>query len=238
MTDNPSPCLAESINNALHQLMASDESVVLIGQDIGRLGGVFRVTKELQDRFGATTAGVRDALLAESSIVGQAIGMSLSGLEPIYEIQFDGFISPAMNQSSHRPPRSRRDRNSEQALDLVIRVPRRAQDSCHQAHTQNLRRSSCFAHTPGLHIAFPSCPTRGLRPCLQYACRLRTPVCFFERTPSARSESMRSPQPAQPMCALGARTVRHRDEHSRRRLRGRARRCAPRCTSPRSNCGS
>ena len=53
MTDNPSPCLAESINNALHQLMASDESVVLIGQDIGRLGGVFRVTKGLQDRFGA-----------------------------------------------------------------------------------------------------------------------------------------------------------------------------------------
>ena len=121
MTDNPSPCLAESINDALHQLMASDESVVLIGQDIGRLGGVFRVTKGLQERFGESR--VRDALLAESSIVGQAIGMSLCGLKPICEIQFDGFIYPAMNQIVSQAARITTRWNDNQALNLVIRVP-------------------------------------------------------------------------------------------------------------------
>ena len=76
MTAATSGSLAESLNGALAELMESDESVVLVGQDIGRLGGVFRVTKGLQERFGRVR--VRDAILAESSIVGQAIGMSLS----------------------------------------------------------------------------------------------------------------------------------------------------------------
>ena len=79
--------------------MASDESVVLVGQDIGRLGGVFRVTKGLQKRFGQDR--VRDAILAESSIVGQAIGMSLSGLKPVCEIQFEGFIYPGDEPDRH-----------------------------------------------------------------------------------------------------------------------------------------
>ena len=177
MTDNPSPCLAESINDALHQLMASDESVVLIGQDIGRLGGVFRVTKGLLERF--SESRVRDALLAESSIVGQAIGMSLCGLKPICEIQFDGFIYPAMNQIVSQAARITTRWNDDQALNLVIRVPVGGGIRAVEHHSES--NEAYFAHTPGLHVAFPSCPTDAA-PMLQYACHLGTPVIFFEPT--------------------------------------------------------
>ena len=114
-------CLAESLNGALGDLMETDESVVLVGQDIGRLGGVFRVTKGLQERFGSDR--VRDAVLAESSIVGQAIGMSLSGLKPVCEIQFEGFIYPGMNQIITQAARIKARWNDDVALNLVIRVP-------------------------------------------------------------------------------------------------------------------
>ena len=138
-----------------YRVMASDESVVLIGQDIGRLGGVFRVTKGLQDRFGQSR--VRDALLAESSIVGQAIGMSLCGLKPICEIQFDGFIYPAMNQIVSQAARITTRWNDDQALNLVIRVPVGGGIRAVEHHSES--NEAYFAHTPGLHVAFPSCPT-------------------------------------------------------------------------------
>jgi 2-oxoisovalerate dehydrogenase E1 component beta subunit len=203
MTDDPSTCLAESINNALHQLMANDEAVVLIGQDIGRLGGVFRVTKGLQDRFGQ--GRVRDALLAESSIVGQAIGMSLCGLKPICEIQFDGFIYPAMNQIVSQAARITTRWNDDQALNLVIRVPVGGGIRAVEHHSES--KEAYFAHTPGLHVAFPSCPTDAA-PMLQYACHLGTPVIFFEPTRLYWKRKRQSREQPEPTSALGARTVR------------------------------
>ena len=99
MTTARPSCLAESLNGTLSDMMDRDSSIVLIGQDIGRLGGVFRVTRGLQGRFGVDR--VRDAVLAESSIVGQAIGMSIAGLKPICEIQFDGFVYLATVSYTH-----------------------------------------------------------------------------------------------------------------------------------------
>ena len=175
MTIAAPTCLAESINGALHQLLESDESVVLVGQDIGRLGGVFRVTSGLQERFGESR--VRDALLAESSIVGQAIGMSLCGLKSICEIQFEGFIYPAMNQIVTQAARITTRWNDDQALHLVIRVPVGGGIRAVEHHSES--NEAYFAHTPGLLVAFPSCPSDAAS-MLQYSCHLGAPVIFFE----------------------------------------------------------
>lgn len=203
MTNGSPGCLAESLNGALHQLMDSDESVVLIGQDIGRLGGVFRVTRGLQERFG--TRRVRDALLAESSIVGQAIGMSMSGLKPICEIQFEGFIYPAMNQIVTQAARLRNRWNDALELHLVIRVPVGGGIRAVEHHSES--NEALFAHSPGLHVAYPSCPSDAAS-MLEYACGLGSPVVFFEpkRLYWKRRRQPREPAPA--VSALGARTIR------------------------------
>jgi 2-oxoisovalerate dehydrogenase E1 component beta subunit len=173
--DTKPGCLAESLNGALHELMESDDSVVLVGQDIGRLGGVFRVTKGLQERFGE--GRVRDAILAESSIVGQAIGMSLSGLKPVCEIQFEGFIYPGMNQIVTQAARITTRWNDGVALNLVIRVPVGGGIRAVEHHSES--NEAYFAHTPGLHVAFPSCPDDAAA-MLKYSCSVGSPVIFFE----------------------------------------------------------
>ncbi|HKV21871.1 MAG TPA: transketolase C-terminal domain-containing protein [Mycobacterium sp.] len=197
------PSLAESLNRALHDLMETDESVVLVGQDIGRLGGVFRVTKGLQKRFGAER--VRDAILAESSIVGQAIGMSLSGLTPVCEIQFEGFVYPGMNQIVTQAARIASRWNDEIALNLVIRVPVGGGIRAVEHHSES--NEAYFAHAPGLHVAFPSCPTDAAA-MLTYSCSLGAPVIFFE---PKRLYWKRRQQPRdvlEPDSPLGARVVR------------------------------
>ncbi len=196
--------LAESINGALTELMKSDDSVVLIGQDIGRLGGVFRVTKGLQERFGRDR--VRDAVLAESSIVGQAIGMALSGLKPVCEIQFEGFIYPAMNQIVTQAARITSRWNDDIALNLVIRVPIGGGIRAVEHHSES--NEAYFAHTPGLHVAFPSCPSDAAA-MLKHSCTLGSPVIFFE---PKRLYFKRRQQPrelSQPVSPLSARVVRH-----------------------------
>jgi 2-oxoisovalerate dehydrogenase E1 component beta subunit len=203
MTDGRASCLAESLNDALGHLMDTDDSVVLIGQDIGRLGGVFRVTRGLQERFGSTR--VRDAILAESSIVGQAIGMALCGLKPVCEIQFEGFIYPAMNQIVTQAARMTSRWNEDLALHLVIRVPVGGGIRAVEHHSES--NEALFAHVPGLHVAYPSNPmdAEGM---LTYACGLGQPVIFFE--PKwlywKRTQQARAPSPHGSV--LGARTVR------------------------------
>jgi pyruvate dehydrogenase E1 component beta subunit len=175
MTNPPPTCVAEAINGALDHLMGDDDSVVLIGQDIGRLGGVFRVTRGLQKRFGPSR--VRDALLAESTIVGQAVGMALSGLKPICEIQFEGFIYPAMNQIVTQAARIATRWGDGQALHLVIRVPVGGGIRAVEHHSES--NEALFAHTPGLHVAYPSASDDAAA-MLEYACLLGSPVVFFE----------------------------------------------------------
>lgn len=169
MTTARPSCLAESLNGALSELMDRDSSIVLIGQDIGRLGGVFRVTRGLQSRFG--TGRVRDAVLAESSIVGQAIGMSMAGLKPICEIQFDGFVYLAMNQIVTQAARMITRWNGELDLHLVVRVPVGGGIRAVEHHSESPRRCS-----PTLRAC--TSPTRR---------RPRTPPrCSTTRATSAR----------------------------------------------------
>jgi 2-oxoisovalerate dehydrogenase E1 component beta subunit len=203
MTSQSPTCLAESINGALHQLLVSDESVVLIGQDIGRLGGVFRVTKGLQKRFGESR--VRDAVLAESSIVGQAIGMSLGGLKPICEIQFEGFIYPAMNQIVTQAARIITRWNDDQSLNLVIRVPVGGGIRAVEHHSES--NEAYFAHTPGLLVAFPSCP-EDASSMLQYSCHLGSPVIFFEPKRLYWKRRRQPRDEREPRSEFGARTLR------------------------------
>lgn len=198
------PSLAESLNGALSELMENDESVVLVGQDIGRLGGVFRVTKGLQKRFGPDR--VRDAVLAESSIVGQAIGMSLSGLKPVCEIQFEGFIYPGMNQIVTQAARIKSRWNDDIALNLVIRVPVGGGIRAVEHHSES--NEAYFAHTPGLHVAFPSCPDDAAA-MLKYSCSLGSPVVFYEPKRLYWKRKQHSRAPAEPRSLVSARVVRH-----------------------------
>ncbi len=197
------PSLAESLNGALGDLMESDESVVLVGQDIGRLGGVFRVTKGLQERFGPNR--VRDAVLAESSIVGQAIGMSLSGLKPVCEIQFEGFIYPGMNQIVTQAARIKTRWNDDIALNLVIRVPVGGGIRAVEHHSES--NEAYFAHTPGLHVAFPSCPADAAE-MLKYSCSLGSPVIFYEPKRLYWKRRQHPRDPFDSPSAVGARVVR------------------------------
>jgi pyruvate dehydrogenase E1 component beta subunit len=183
--------------------MDTDESVVLVGQDIGRLGGVFRVTKGLQKRFGESR--VRDAILAESSIVGQAIGMSLSGLKPICEIQFEGFIYPAMNQIVTQAARMTARWDDEIALHLVIRVPVGGGIRAVEHHSES--NEAYFAHTPGLHVAFPSTPTDAAA-MLKYSCSLGSPVIFFEPKRLYWNRKQRLRESSDPESPLSARVIR------------------------------
>ena len=196
-------CLAESLNGTLHELMEDDESVVLVGQDIGRLGGVFRVTKGLQGRFGPIR--VRDAILAESAIVGQAIGMALSGLKPICEIQFEGFVYPAMNQIVTQAARIPTRWNDDIALSLVVRVPVGGGIRAVEHHSES--NEAVFAHAPGLHVAFPSCPTDAAA-MLKYACSLGSPVVFYEPKRLYWNRNQHPRELSEPASPLSARVVR------------------------------
>jgi 2-oxoisovalerate dehydrogenase E1 component subunit beta len=203
VTSTTPNCLAESLNETLHELMETDESVVLVGQDIGRLGGVFRVTKGLQKRFGPSR--VRDAVLAESSIVGQAIGMSLSGLKPVCEIQFEGFIYPAMNQIVTQAARIITRWNDEIPLNLVIRVPVGGGIRAVEHHSES--NEALFAHTPGLHVAYPSCPIDAAE-MLKFSCLLGSPVIFFEPKRLYWKRKQRSRELTAPASPLSARVIR------------------------------
>lgn len=203
MIDAKPGSLAESINGALHDLMNDDQSVVIIGQDVGRLGGVFRVTKGLQEKFGP--ARVRDAILAESSIVGQAIGMSLSGLTPICEIQFEGFVYPAMNQIVTQAAKMTTRWNDEIALNLVIRVPVGGGIRAVEHHSES--NEAYFAHTPGLHVAYPSCPTDAAA-MLKHSTTLGSPVIFFEPKRLYWKRKQRQRDLSEPASPMSARIVR------------------------------
>ncbi|WP_066907186.1 alpha-ketoacid dehydrogenase subunit beta [Millisia brevis] len=197
--------LAGALNATLAELLDTDPRVLLIGQDIGRLGGVFRVTRGLQQRFGEER--VRDAVLSESSIVGQAIGMSLSGLVPVCEIQFESFVYPAMNQLVTQAARMRTRWSGETALPLVVRIPAGGGIRGVEHHSES--NEAYFAHTAGLTVAFPSAPADASA-MLRHSCSVDSPVVFFEpkRLYWSRKTAPRAPA-ATGDTATGARIVRH-----------------------------
>src|SRR5207237_6754805 len=117
---NAEPVMVQAINRALEQALGADERVVVMGQDVGKLGGVFRATDGLQARFGA--ARVFDTPLAESAIVGTAFGMALTGLRPVAEIQFMGFIYKCMNQLVAQAGQIRARTWGQAGAPLVVRT--------------------------------------------------------------------------------------------------------------------
>jgi pyruvate dehydrogenase E1 component beta subunit len=167
--------LVQAINLALAQEMESDERVVLLGEDIGVNGGVFRVTEGLQKRFGADR--VIDTPLAESGIMGFAVGLAMGGLIPIPEIQFEGFLGPAYDQLVNHGGRYRTRSRGAITVPMTLRVP--VGGGIHAPEMHSDSPEAIYAHHPGLKVVMPSTPydAKGL---LISAIRDPDPVVFFE----------------------------------------------------------
>jgi len=167
--------MVEAINLALKQEMKKDKSVVLIGQDIGEDGGVFRVTEGLAKLYG--NQRVMDSPLAESALVGTSIGMSIFGLKPIVEIQFEGFTLPALDQLISHASRIRNRSRGKFTVPMVVRFPTGGGIKALEHHSDS--PEAYFIHTPGLKVVMPSGPynAKGL---LISAIRDPDPVIYME----------------------------------------------------------
>jgi len=167
--------LLQSVNDALHFEMERDADVVVLGEDIGRTGGVFRATDGLLDKYGSDR--VFDTPLNESGIIGAAIGMALYGLRPVAEIQFMDFIFPAFDQIVSELAKFRYRSGGQYPAPVVIRTP--AGGGIRGGHYHSQSGEAYFCHTPGLKVVCPSTPadTKGL---LLASIRDDDPVLFFE----------------------------------------------------------
>jgi pyruvate dehydrogenase E1 component beta subunit len=167
--------LVQAINLALIQEMEKDDRVLLLGEDVGANGGVFRVTEGLQKRFGAHR--VVDTPLAESGIIGTSIGLAMAGLRPVPEIQFDGFLGPAYDQICSHAARMRTRTRGAFPVPLTVRVP--VGGGIHAPELHSDSPEAIYAHTPGLKVVMPSSPydAKGL---LVASIRDPDPVIFFE----------------------------------------------------------
>jgi 2-oxoisovalerate dehydrogenase E1 component beta subunit len=167
--------LVQAVNDALREGMRRDDDVVLLGEDIGKAGGVFRATEGLLDEFGP--GRVLDTPLAENGIVGTAIGMALYGLRPVAEIQFSDFIYPAFDQIVSEAAKMRYRSNGQYASPVVIRAPVGGGIKGGLYHSQS--PEAYFAHTAGLVVVTPSTPSdaKGL---LMSALKSPDPVIFLE----------------------------------------------------------
>lgn len=167
--------MAKAINLALRHALEDDPKVLLMGEDIGPLGGVFRVTEHLQRDFGPER--VRDTPLAESGILGTAIGLAMRGYRSVCEIQFDGFIFPAFDQITTQLARvSGRHRGTVQ-VPVVIRVPYGGHVGAIEHHSES--PEAYFAHTPGLRLVSPSTPNDAYW-MMRQALRQRDPMLYLE----------------------------------------------------------
>ena len=167
--------LVGAINLALAQEMEADDRVVILGEDVGKNGGVFRVTENLQERFGEHR--VVDTPLAESGIIGTAIGLAMAGLRPVPEIQFEGFLGPAYDQLTNHAARYRTRSRGAVTIPMTVRVP--VGGGIHAPELHSDSPEAIYAHTPGLKVVMPSTPydAKGL---LISAIRDPDPVIYFE----------------------------------------------------------
>jgi pyruvate dehydrogenase E1 component beta subunit len=177
MSENIS--LAKAINLGLQRAMQEDPKVILMGEDIGTLGGVFRVTEGLKNEFGENR--VLDTPLAESGIVGTAIGLAMRGYRPVCEIQFDGFVYPAFDQIVSQLAKLTSRHQGTQAFPVVIRIPYGGHIGAVEHHQES--PEAYFAHTPGLRVLSPATPSDGYH-MIRQAIQSNDPVIFLE--PKAR----------------------------------------------------
>ncbi|WP_179498781.1 alpha-ketoacid dehydrogenase subunit beta [Leifsonia sp. AK011] len=167
--------MAKALNLGLQKALADDPKVLLMGEDIGRLGGVFRVTEGLQAEFGDKR--VLDTPLAESGIVGSAIGLAMRGYRPVCEIQFDGFIFPGFDQITSQLAKLTYRHEGSLSMPVVIRVPYGGHIGAVEHHQES--PEAYFAHTPGLRVVSPASPHDAYW-MIQEAIASNDPVLFFE----------------------------------------------------------
>jgi pyruvate dehydrogenase E1 component beta subunit len=167
--------VVKALNLALLQEMERDEDVLVIGEDVGVDGGVFRVTEDLHRKFGSKR--VIDSPLAEAAIIGTGVGMALYGLKPVCEIQFSGFAFQCFHQIENHVARYRMRSQSRFHVPMVIRMPYGGGVRALEHHSES--EEQFYAHVPGLKMVIPSGP-RNARALLVSAIRDPDPVIFFE----------------------------------------------------------
>lgn len=166
---------SRALNAGLREALNSSDRVLLMGEDIGPLGGVFRVTEGLQAEFGDRR--VLDTPLAESGIVGTAIGLAMAGFRPVCEIQFDGFVFPAFDQITSQLAKMTYRHEGALRLPIVIRIPYGGHIGAVEHHQES--PEAYFAHTPGLRVVSPSTPNDAYW-MIQDAIASQDPVIFLE----------------------------------------------------------
>jgi pyruvate dehydrogenase E1 component beta subunit len=167
--------MVQAINSALQQEMERNKNILILGEDVGKNGGVFRVTERLWQKFGEER--VVDTPLAESGIVGTAIGLAVNGFKPVAEIQFDGFSFPALDQLLNHAAKIRNRSRGRFSCPVVVRIPYGGGIKALEHHSESPEVH--FAHQPGLKVVVPSSPyeAKGL---LISALREQDPVIFLE----------------------------------------------------------
>lgn len=171
----PSITLAQALNEALRYCMRKDDRVLCLGEDVGKAGGVFRITDKLQQEFGEQR--VVDTPLAESGIIGTSIGLAIYGYKPVAEIQFDGFTYPAFEQIISHLAKYRSRTMGKLPLSVVVRIPFGGGIGAVEHHSESLE--SYFTHTAGLKVCTPSTPSEAFSQMVQ-AIEDPDPVIFLE----------------------------------------------------------
>ncbi|MBY6061727.1 alpha-ketoacid dehydrogenase subunit beta [Microbacterium esteraromaticum] len=167
--------MSRALNAGLRKAMQDDPRVLLMGEDIGPLGGVFRITEHLHRDFGPQR--VLDTPLAESGIVGTAIGLAMAGFRPVCEIQFDGFVFPAFDQITSQLAKMTNRHEGALSMPIVIRIPYGGHIGAVEHHQES--PEAYFTHTPGLRVVSPSTPNDAYW-MIQEAIRSNDPVIFLE----------------------------------------------------------
>jgi 2-oxoisovalerate dehydrogenase E1 component beta subunit len=167
--------MAKALNSALRHAMEADDRVVCLGEDVGTLGGVFRVTDGLAKDFGERR--VMDTPLAESGILGISIGLAIRGYRPVPEMQFDGFSYPALDQALSHLAKYRNRTMGHQALPVVVRIPYGGGIGAVEHHSES--PETYYAHTPGLKVVTPATPADAYA-LLRQSIELDDPVVFLE----------------------------------------------------------